>query len=189
MSDASVIDHLATAMISPAVGASPNLIIKAVREQTVATVADLKDPSDQDLEAALQIVPLIAVAAVRRATDIGAPFGVVESAVMKGAVEGTSEIGGDQARTAREVAKALIREAAHQGTALGLVVIGVVSGAAETRRHHTTAVTEAAAEGVMDGSAQISPEAEQAVEQVLRNTDYLPQGPITQVLDGPTKTP
>lgn len=57
MTDASVIDQLATAMIGPAVGTSPDVIGAAVREQTVATVKDLKRPCDQDRTIAPQIGP------------------------------------------------------------------------------------------------------------------------------------
>lgn len=189
MSEASVIDQFATAMISPARGTSPDVIAKAVREQTVATTDDLKSTSGSDLEAALQIVPLIAVGAARGATDIGAPFGAVVSAVMTGAIGGTTEIGGDPVPAARRAAAALIREADRLGADIDLSVVGVVTGAAETEGYRCTAVTESAIRGVLDGAGQIGPEAEQTVEQALCRTNYPPQAPIRRVLAGRTKAP
>lgn len=169
-------------MMAPAVGTSPDVISKAVREQTVATVTDLTRPSEQDLEAALQIVPLIAVGAVRGAADIGAPVGSVVNAVVKGAIGGTSEIGGDPAQAAREAAAALIRETARQDADFDRTVVGVVTGAAETEDHRETALTKAAIRGLLDGAVQIGSKTGEAVQQVLQDTAYLPREPITRVL-------
>lgn len=189
MTDASLIDHLSTEMIAPALGTSPNVIARAVRAHTVATVEDLQSPSDQDLEAALRIVPLIAVGAARGAANVGAPFGAVMSAVMKGAIEGTIEIEGDPVRASRETAEALVREADRLEADLGLAVAGVVSGAAETEGNRRTGLTEAVIRALLDEASRISPETEETVEQTLRHTDYLPTDPIARILADRTKAP
>lgn len=182
MTDALVVNHLSTAMMAPAVGTSPDVIGKAVREQTVATLTDLTRSSEQDLEAALQIVPLIAVGAARGAADLGAPFGAVVNAVMKGAIGGTSEIGGDPAQAARDAAAALIREADRQDADFNRTVVGVVTGAAETEGHRETALTEAAIRGLLDGAVHIGAKTGEAIRQALQDTAYLPRKSIPRVL-------
>ena len=189
MTDAPLFDHLSTAMIAPAVGTSPDVIARAVRAHTVATVEDLQSPCDQDLEATLRIVPLIAVGAARGAADIGIPFGTVVSAVMKGAITGTIEIEGDPIQAGRETAEALIREADRLDGDIDLTVVGVVSGAAETEGNRRTGLTEAVIRALLEEAARISPEAEETVVQTLRHTDYLPADPIARVLADRTKAP
>lgn len=169
-------------MMSPARRTSPDVIARVVQEHTVATTKDLKRPCDEDLEAARQIVPLIAVCAARGTTEIGAPFGAVMSAVMKGTIGGTVEIGGDPAQATRKAAEALIGEAIRQDADFDLTVVGVVTGAAETEGYREPAVTEAAIRGLLEGAAEIGPETEEVAEQALQNTAYLPREPMTPVI-------
>lgn len=178
MPDVNVIDYLATAMISPVHGTDPDAVRTAVRQQTAATVEDLKRPDDRDLEAARQIVPLIAVGAARGSVEVGGSLGAVAAPVIQGILAGTGEISGDRVRAAREVAEALIREAARQEADLALTASGVASGVTETGGPQAAALTEAAIQGLLDGAAQIGPEAERAVGQALRDRDETHQQPI-----------
>lgn len=171
MPDVTVIDYLATAMISPVHSTEPEAIRTAVRQQTIATVEDLKRPCDQDLEAARQIVPLIAVGAARGSMEVGGSLGAMAGPVMEGILAGTAEIGGDRGQAARSTAEALIREAGRQEGELVLTATGVVSGVTETGGPEAAVVIEAALRGLLDGATQIGPEADKAVRQALRDTD------------------